>query len=571
MAPEGTQDVVASLLRLSGSVGPEVIDSFTSEVRSFKEGPAKFNLLQDRVAAESVAQSEIMPAIKQISFTAVGQTANSVVSVLEQIDGLEGLDPKMASDMKTEAYYNASLAATSAFFGTNPTEGQMESAMGYIQTGTVGNLTINQQALLDRAREYNAESGRTSNLRTYVNERSSAVIEQRNRDAREAQRQKTVSNISIGLGNPGDESDRGAYSDALEAKFELNGQTLGEVLLSGSPESIEILNDIKQTNMLPQELHDAFSSFASGGMMQQFSPVILSHWRNLRTSATASGQQILSPAVEALGADKIAVLDAMSEYGRVFGDSADAMSEAFAPLQRYNSDKFYRESVNSMFGEEEDSLDLFVQSIDGISDAPASAYQGFRAAAIQLAAIANKSPAQIKDQLERQIEETYPDGDNVVYGTSMNSRSPAALSRIIPGNERLFMSFVREQVLDSGMIGPDQPATFETFMISPSEDGRVIQSTRSRRSSELFLQPISSPIRGNTDYRVMRFKKDAPLGREVVMREQNGTMIPFIVSTSDPRFISRVESSRKASAQQAIDQAESRALRAQEAYEAPVP
>lgn len=571
MAPEGTQDVVASLLRLSGSVGPEVIESFTGEIRSFKEGPAKFNQLQDRVAAESVAQSEIMPAINQISLAGVGQAANSLVSVLDQIDQLEGLDPKMAKDMKQEAYYKASLSATSAFFGTNPTEEQMESAMSYIQTGEAGSLTLSQQALLDRAREYNGESGRTANLRTYVNERSSALNEQRNRVEREAQRQEKFANISMGMGNPANAADRGAYSDALETKFDLNGQTLGEILLSGSSESVEIIADIQRTNMLPQELHDAFVSFASGGMMQQFSPVILSHWRNLRTSATASGQQILSPAVEALGADKIAVLDAMSEYGRVFGDSADAMSEAFAPLQRYNSDKLYRESVNSMFGEEEDSLDLFVQSIDGIGNAPASAYQGFRAAAIQLAAIGNKSPAQIKDQLERQIEETYPDGDNVVYGTSMNSRSPAALSRIIPGNERLFMSFVREQVLDSGMIGPDQPATFETFMISPSEDGRVIQSTRSRRSSELFLQPISSPIRGNTDYRVMRFNKDAPLGREVVMREQNGAMIPFIVSTSDPRFVAKVNSFYDAADQQAKDQAESRARRIQEVYEAPVP
>ena len=576
MAPEGTENVVASLLRLSGSVGPEVIDSFTSEVRSFKEGPAQFNLLQDRVAAESVAQSEIMPAIKQIGFTAVGQTANSVVSVLEQIDGLEGLDPKMASDMKTEAYYNASLAATSAFFGTNPTEGQMESAMGYIETGTVGNLTINQQALLDRAREYNAESGRTSNLRTYVNERSSALNEQRNRDAREAQKQDRISNIYRGLGNPDNESDRGAYSDALEAKFELDGQTLGEVLLSGSPESIEILNDIKQTNMLPQELHDAFSSFASGGMMQQFSPVILSHWRNLRTTTTSSGQEILSPALEGLAADKIAVLDAMSEYGRVFGDSSDAMSEAFAPLQRYNSDKPYRESIDSMFGE--DGVDAFVQNIDGIGDAPASAYQGFRAAAIQLAATGRKSLSEIKDQLERQIEVTYPDGDNVVYGTSMNGRSPAALSRIVPGNERAFMSFVQEQVLDAGMTDRNEPITFSTFSMSRAEEASMrrdmIQSGRGEEFTdrkELFLQPISSAVRGNTAYRVMRFNKDAPLGREVVMREQNGTMIPFIVSTSDPRFISKVNSSRNASAQQAIDQAESRARRAQEVYEAPVP
>ncbi len=59
----------------------------------------------------------------------------------------------------------------------------------------------------------------------------------------------------------------------------------------------------------------------------------------------------------------------------------------------------------------------------------------------------------------------------------------------------------------------------------------MIQSGRGEEfidRKELFLQPISSPVRGNTAYRVMRFNKDAPLGREVVMREQNGAMIPFI-------------------------------------------
>lgn len=153
----------------------------------------------------------------------------------------------------------------------------------------------------------------------------------------------------------------------------------------------------------------------------------------------------------------------------------------------------------------------------------------------------------IRDRLERQIEITYPDGDGYVYSGDMGRRSPASLSRIVPGNERDFISYAQSLVQTQGLSETGQPIDLPVFAMNPVETDQLREEMiRSGRGAELkgmttlFLQPIGRASREGTQYRVMRFNPNSALGREPVLRKQNGMMVPFVVSTSDPSFVSMV-------------------------------
>jgi hypothetical protein len=213
-------------------------------------------------------------------------------------------------------------------------------------------------------------------------------------------------------------------------------------------------------------------------------------------------------------------------------------------------------------------VDSFIQSIDGAESLPPSAYGGFRAAAIRYAALSSSlgySERDIRDRLERQIGVTYPDGDGYVYSGDMARRSPAALSRVAPGNERDFISYAQSLVQTQGLSETGQPLGVSVFAMNPVETDQFREEMiRSGRGAELkgmttlFLQPIGRASREGTQYRVMRFNPDSPLGREPVLRKQNGMMVPFVVSTSDPSFVSLIRAKGDKSSASNMEKAESR-------------
>ena len=567
LAPDSARDSVSAVLRLANSTDTKVLDQFSSEVRSYKEGPARAAELELKISAAALAEESVVPAINAISVTRFGDLDAAVASAVSDVDGIRGLDDGVASSYKKEAYYRASLSAASTFYQTNPTKAQMDAAMGFIQTGDVGPLTPLQEQILSKARGYTDNSGRLAELRTYMNGRASARVEGLNKLAADQAKAEKIFNLGSGLGNPAKASDRELASEYITNRFEasLEGQSLSQVLLSGSEASIPILSEIKRINVLPDELHQAFSSLASGSLMVNSSPVLLSHWRTLRTQVTISGNEIMSPAVESLSAEQVATLDALSEYGRVYGDSTEVIAEALSPLRRYNSEKAYREVIDGFY---DDGVDSFLQSVDGVESLPPSAYAGFRSAAIRYAALSDSmgyNEGSIRDRLERQIEITYPDGDGYVYSGDMGRRSPASLSRIVPGNERDFISYAQSLVQTQGLSETGQPIDLPVFAMNPVEADQLREEMiRSGRGAELkgmttlFLQPIGRASREGTQYRVMRFNPKSALGREPVLRKQNGMMVPFVVSTNDPSFVSMVKAKGDKSSASTKERAESR-------------
>jgi len=567
LAPQSSQESVAAVLKLANSTTPDILDQFSSEVRSYKEGPARAAELELKVNAAAFAEENIAPQINNIAITPFSDLDQAIANSIANVDGVNGLDEAVASSYKKEAYHRASLSAASTFYQTNPTEAQMDAAMAYIQTGDIGDLTPVQQQILGKVRGYTDSSGRLSELRTYMNARTSARLEQISEAETQRVKSERIFNLGAGLGNPANASDRELASEYLSTRFDsiLQGRPLSQVLLGGGEDSVQILSEIKRINVMPDELHQAFSSFASGSLMVNSSPILLSHWRNLRTRVTMSGNEMLSPAVESLGAEKVATLDALSEYGRVYGDDPETIAEALAPLRRYNAEKGYRETIDTFY---DDGVDSFLQGIDGLSDAPPSAYEGFRAAAIRYAALSsslNYSQKDIQDRLERQIDVTYPDGDGYVYSAAMGRRSPASLSRIVPGNEKDFISYAQGLVNDQGVTESGQSLGLSVFAMNKVEADKfreeMITSGRGaelKGMNTLFLQPIGPANRENTQYRVTRFNPDNPLGREPVLRKVNDMMIPFVISTNDPSFVSVVRSKAEESHSNSIDKAEGR-------------
>lgn len=566
LAPESARESVSALLKLADATSPDILDQFLKEAGSYREGPARAAELEQKISAAAYAKENILPEIYRISIAKFDYIDKAVAYTISGVNGVKGLDEGIASRYRDEIYYRASLSAASSFYQTNPTEAQMDAAIGFIQTGDVGSLTKNQQKILTKARGYTDKSGKLSELRTYMNTRTSARVEELN-EAKKAQAEATaIANMRSGITNPSNQGQRELASKDLSTRYasllgELN-MTLGQALLSGRPEVGPILQEVMDIGILPEELHTAFSGLASGGSMVNFSPVLLSYWRNIRNQSTLTGSEMLSSVAQSFEPEEIATLDALAEAGLIYSDSPESISNILTPLRLYDEDKSFKERVDSFFGDTSDAVYQFMQSVEGYTELPPSAGPGFVAAAIRHATLSSTTGNNVKNirqLLQKQIQRTYPSGDGYVYGQGMRERTSASLSRIVPGNERAFIDRVQELVLEDGITESGE-------RIANSYFAKTNILAMAQGNETLFLQPIGPATRetfdpdspGGAQYRVMRFNAKEPFGYEVVYTERFGTRVPFVVSTDDYGFQLSVKMKGELSNIESIEDAESR-------------
>ena len=566
LAPQSARKAVDEILKLSKKTSTDVLGRFEQEARQYRESGARAAEIRRKLLAQDDAEKNISPRVDLIALIPFKDLSSALGSLLSDLNKLTDLDEAIASDYKATAYENASKKAGDKFYETDPTKDQMNEAMAYIQTGTRGSLTNDQQEILSTARYYANKSGRLQNLRTYLNERRRVGTEQLNEAERAKAEAETMTNMRMGLNNPSDAKQRELVSKDFSIRYasvltSLN-MTLGEAFLSGRPEVEPIIQEAMDIGILPEELHTAFSGLASGSSMVNFSPVLLTYWRNIRNQSTLTGSEMLSSSAQGFEPEEIATLDALAEAGVIYGDTPESISNILTPLRLYDEDKSFKERVDTFFGDTPDAVYQFMQSVEGYTELPPSAGPGFVAAAIRHATLSSTTGNNVKNirkLLEKQIQRTYPSGDGYVYGQGMRERTSASLSRIVPGNERIFIDRAFEIVFEDGIT-----ESGERIVDSYFEKTNILAMIRGNQT--LFLQPIGPATREtfNADspdgaqYRVMRFNDQAPLGYEVIYTERFGPRVPLVISTDDSGFQLKVKIERKLSEMESIEDAESR-------------
>lgn len=564
IAPAGSADAVRAILSLE-SVNPNISSEFLSFVGSYREGAGKAIEVQAQSQAFDTVNAIAPNAINQIR-TSTGAVADATYSLfLKTVDGTANLRAEDAEKFRRSAAYSAGLAHMTDFFTGMPTEQAIDRASAYIASGTDdGTLSVAQRIQLDKVREYGVISGNESELRTQF-----GILESRSNDMRleeqaRFEQQQTAIRITSGAGDPTSTGDRKAYEDLLQKSFgtALGGQPIASVFTNpaslSDPTAQAILQDVATRNVLPESLHNLFASTSNGGVSGAEALTVLSHWGNIRSKTVATtGAEIVSPAVRGLTADQVATLDMMFDYTRQQGSSPEAMNNLLKAKYKFDNDPTFKARVETVL---ESTLDDFVISLDGIGSAPLSAYNEMKAATLVLLATSEATGydvSNIRNRLERQLDRSYPDGEGIVLGQDGGTRTYAALSVTVPGNEFEFKDFVLSEVLRNGFIPKPGTTTAERATSVGFGRSGFSGSYRAAVKNEIYLEPVGVPQAGQARYRVMvkrPVEEGGPVAMVTSVKDQDGIFrrVPMFVSTRDPAFETIILNNNRKKAAEAI-------------------
>lgn len=557
LAPESARLEFNALLRMEAATGQPILKKFSAEISSYRDSPSK-NVDSMRQAAAS--QEALKVDLRSILYAKdVEGTLGERVS---QINSIEDLQDNERKAMISSAYLNAGANSLNTFFanaGLN--KDQLREARsvfegGSFQTGVLSNAQVDQ---INQARAYAQEAGKLSELRTTFNSQVGTVNGRIEAQEEAAQVLLQMASIEIGQASSTIKSNREAYEEMLSDQY-ANGQDISA--LWGSTESVtnpvalNILNDVTQKGVLPQSLHNTLTSLAEGEFRIGDPNAVLSHYMNVR-DYQFEGQSINNPAINSLSEDQIAMLNYLADVVDVEGNiSADRMSAIYNQKIEFDQNPTKQEQVKQLLGA---SLEEYVLTLDGMTEAPYSAVNAMASATLSLASM-GASSREITRRLNMQMEKTYPDGQGYVFNTNGGRRTKFSLGQVAQGHEALFKSYVNQVVSRVG--GPD----FQSASLGGDRVLTMVGKDERRMLPEdtLYLQPIgSSSDTGEVRFIVKRVRPFEKGGDEIV----NGTFFssdlrkifndddfseeakgresytaPIIISNRDPVFVDAVRS-----------------------------
>lgn len=536
LAPESARLELNALFRMEASTGQPVISDFMSEISSYRSSAGK-NV--DSIIQAAAAQEALKINLSSITFAS--NVDDAVSSAVSQINAINGLDSSDREAMTESALLNAGVNSLNSFFANpNLTGDQLREARSAFEGGAVqeGVLTQNQIDQVVKARSYADQANKLSQLRTTFNSQVGTVNDRIT--AREVAVERSRQRVSIGNGqaSPTIKSNREAYEEMLSEAF-AGGRDIsglwGDSELTQSSVARNLLNDITRNGIMPQSLHETLSSLAEGEFRIGSPNAVLSHYINLR-DYQFEGQRMRNPAINSLPDDQIAMLDYLADVSDVEGNvSADRMAQLFQQKVEFDSKPAKKERVETVLGA---SLEDFVLGLDGIEAAPHSAFNALSSATLSLASM-GASQRQIRKQLERQIEVTYPDGQGYVVNPNGGTRSKFSIGLTAYGHEKEFKRHVVNTVLKA------------TTLTSVALGEDLTQSQRGFAAAEnsIYLVPLDASSDGAVRYLVKRRRSFEDGGDEVI----NGTFsegetvytAPIIVSNRDPEFVNTVTESRQ--------------------------
>ena len=549
LAPESARLELNALFRMERATGQPVLNNFMSEISAYRSSAGK-NV--DSIKQAAAAQEALGINLSSVLFA--DNPDEAVQSVVSQVRGIKNLPESEAEAMISSAYLNAGTNALNTFFANaNLNEDQLREARSVFEGGAVqeGVLSEAQVGQVNRARAYAQEAGKLSQLRTTFNSQVGTAQDRIKARDEATKLSSQMTSIQIGQASPTQKGNREVFEQMVSDKH-ANGQDISR--LWGSPESttspaaVSILNEVTQKGILPESLHNTFTSLAEGEFRVGDPNAVLSHYVNVR-DYQFEGQRINNPAINSLSEDQRAMLDYLADVVDVEGNiSADRMAAVYNQMSEFNQDKAKRERVEALL---EVPLDDFVLTLDGIEEAPYSSVNAMKSATLSLISL-GASRREIKKRLENQMERTYPDGQGYVVNPNGGDRTRFPLSSASYGREDLFKNHVSNVVSEA--------TNLQSFSLG-GERIRVQGGPRGsglvRPEDSIYLVPLDASDNGEVRYLVKRSRNLEEGGDEVITGTfaEGETMYqaPIIISNRDPAF---VESVRQATLREDSDRLE---------------
>jgi len=535
LAPASARSGVAAILSME-KVKAGTVDSFITLTGSYRDGSGKYVLEQQQAKAFDITNTFVPEAVNVIQTSTVANVEANLSAFNARLNGVVGLKPEDKARFQRQGYQAAGISYLSAFFASNPTDEEISQAESYISTGTSTDaLKASSKTALDMVREYGTKSNNEAELRTQF-----GILERRAADmALAKQKAQDTQNILVQINNgsasPSDEKAQTVWDTTLSQKYGVN---LSEVLLDPTmpQKSMQIMNEVITKGVMPTSLANILKSASVGGLATPQTMIAISHWNNLRTKTDVNGAEILSPIINGvLTQDQVATLNMLSAYG----STPENITNLLQAKAQYERDPVFKQNVEQVLGTPDSpkSVEQFVLTLDGIQDAPLSAFDEMKAAALVMfstQSVTGFDVSTIQNNLERQIAMSYPDGGGVVYSQTGRARTAAALSMTASGFETEFQNYVRDWVYSSGMTKDRNTGSVQTFA-SGSVGFKAAESGYRRYTNPIFLMPIGTASGPNTKYRVMMWRSNEEGGPVSILTR--GTETPLIFSPNDPAFV----------------------------------
>jgi hypothetical protein len=535
LAPPTARSGVAAILSME-RVKAGTVDSFITLTGSYRDGSGRYVLEQQQAQAFDKTNAFVPEAVNLIQTSTAANVEPNLATFNARLNGVVGLKPEDKARFQRQGYQAAGISYLSAFFASNPTSEEISQAESYISTGTSTDaLKASSKAMLDMVREYGTKSNNEAELRTQfgILERRAADMALAKQKAQDTQ--STLIQINNGSASPSDEKAQTILDEALSQKYGVN---LSETLLDPTmpQKSLQIMDEVVTKGVMPISLANILKSAATGGLQSSQTMIAISHWNNLRTKTDANGAEIISPIVNGvLTQDQIATLDMLSAYG----STPENITNLLQAKAQYERDPVFKQNVEQVLGTPDSpkSVEQFVLGLNGIQDAPLSAFNEIKAAALVLfstQSVTGFDVSTIQSNLERQIARSYPDGGGIVYSQNGKSRTGAALSMTASGFETEFQNYVRERASRIGIVKDRNTGNVQNFPAG-SVGFKAAESFYRSYENPIFLMPIGTASGPNTKYRVMMWRSNDEGGPVSIL--SGSTQTPLILSPNDIAFV----------------------------------
>lgn len=553
LAPESSRPAFAAIQKIALKTGLNfVLEDFESNVKSYKEGGAK--AVKAMVNAEAVQASLLID-------TSILETSNDInadlSNIVEKYRAVPNLEASDAEAMIDASILKVGVNLLNRFFADGSlTKKQINEAASLFEGGAIERNTLskNQYQLISDARAYGIGDSiynKKNQLRTLgrtFTAQSTVATNRINQEKLELAENKLNNNINNGIA-PQTVEVRKQFEKLTNQKLGVKGTiTWGSNDSISNPVTVAALNIAKSSGYMQQSLYNNFVA-AGNGMGGGSMNVMVSHWENI-SSRIVDGRKIPTLAAKSFRKEQpeaAAMLDYFVGASRVMGQD---FAQIFSEKSNFNELSAEQKKVFINSSLEDQSLDTFILSFDEITDAPTEAIDGLKALTLNL--IANKVPyAQIKQQVEEQIETTYPSGAGEVFGLSGSPRTPYPIDSVSQGYPNEFKEMVIRRIFENTNI---TDLNFGAYKIKVRDVGEenIINLDRTRIEGEgtsFYLQAVSentstgevffvakivTPIEEGADQMVNTTFGDFYEGETVTVKA------PLIISSHDSEFIEEI-------------------------------
>jgi hypothetical protein len=553
-APDTSKPSLEALIKINNEVNPKVLDEFLPFIGSYRDAAGKY-VEAEKKANAALSASTFDESIDNLDKLRGSDLLSGVQSLTDTFSLIDDLDESLRQEYIKEIQLRGAQASINEFFEANPSKETAIDAKAYLDgAAPTSNLNDRHLELLKQASNYAKTSKTESTVREHFNRGASVNSSRIDQAKKNRQYYENEQRLRQRQLDPTSITDQKFVDDFLTKNFAdvLQGEPLSTFWSNAEAQQTErgqvLLNAIAGLNTMPYSLQESLSSFASGNFLGGSPVALLSQYTGYR-EYEYMGTTMRSPMMQGLDESQVAVLDYLADASRLIGSDPQFLSRAFAAKSELERNPRYKENVEAFLGT---NLDDYVSQISGIQDAPLSAYNGMKAATLDLMGVSHATGLNIKEltkRLERQLNASYPSGEGIVLGPNGSARTAAPISYAAPKNEDLFKDYIINQVTKA-QPNAEPP---ELGLKGDSREGAIMSAIRltaqviatgTAPKGNIFLKPIGVPTRGQVQYAVFRITSPEEGGYEQVYTEivEEGQSIraPLILSNKDKPFLDMV-------------------------------